>query len=94
MESETDLDIVPVFRAVGTSAEMETLSVQALLQAEGIDAVVVGDTRYPNLPEEIRVTRRDLRRAEQVIREALAAGPAGAAEAEIAGEESPPGPAV
>ena len=95
MAPETqDLDLVTVFRCVGTSSEMETLSIHALLQAEGIEAVVVGDARYPVLPEEVRVARKDASRAKQLIQEALAVGPAGAEEAEAAGEESSPGPAT
>jgi PHP family Zn ribbon phosphoesterase len=86
-ESE-DLDLVTVARSAGTSAEMEALSVQALLEANGIDVVLVGDTRYPNFPEEVRVARKNAARAEELIREALAAGPQGAEEAESAGEQA------
>jgi hypothetical protein len=83
-----ELDLVTVFESAGTSSEMEALQVQALLESNGIEAVLIGDTRLPNIPEEVRVAREDLSRAQQLIADALAAGPAGAVEAEAAGETS------
>ena len=69
---------------------MEALQVQALLESNGIDAVLIGDTRLPNIPEAVRVAKEDADRAQQLISDALAAGPAGALEAEEAGETLPP----
>ncbi|HXP87055.1 MAG TPA: hypothetical protein VN841_20160 [Bryobacteraceae bacterium] len=80
------LDLVTVFQSAGANAEMEALDVKALLEASGIDAVMVGDTRYPNFPCEVRAPREQAAAAEQLIVEALAAGPAAAEEAEAAGE--------
>ena len=85
-----ELDLVTVFEGAGSSSEMEALQVQALLESNGIEAVLIGDTRFPNLPEAIRVPKEDADRARQLISDALAAGPAGALEAETAGETSPP----
>jgi hypothetical protein len=82
-----NLDLVTVFRlAEGGIEEMEVLTVQQLLESNGIQTVLVGDSPLPNLAEEIRVARADAERARQIIAEALAAGPRGAEEAE-AGEQ-------
>lgn len=64
------------------------MDVKALLEAGGLEAVLVGDSRFPNLPEEVRVPREQAHRAERLIAEALAAGPEGAEEAEAASENS------
>ena len=81
-------DLVTVFRSAGTSAEMEALEVRALLESNGIPAILVGDARLPNLPEEIRVASEQADRARELIAEAVAIGPEGAAEAEAAEENS------
>jgi NADH/NAD ratio-sensing transcriptional regulator Rex len=77
-----ELDLVTVFRSAGTTSEMEALSVQSLLEASGINAVIEGTPTMPNLPEEVRVAREDETNAKRVIAAALQAGAAGAAEAE------------
>lgn len=61
---------------------MEAISVQSLLEASGIAAVVVGTDVMPNLPEEVRVAKEHVTEAKRIIAAALAAGPEGAAEAE------------
>jgi hypothetical protein len=81
-EESHDLDMVTVFQSAGTTSEMEALSVQSLLEAAGITAMVVGTQTMPNLPEEVRVPREHVTEAKRIIADALAAGPAGAAEAE------------
>jgi hypothetical protein len=84
-----ELDLVPVFRlGEGAIEEAEILTVQQLLESNGISTVLVGDSPLPNLAEEIRVARVDLDSARQIIADALAAGAAGAEEAEEAAEES------
>jgi hypothetical protein len=87
MESENneinEPGLVTVFRlAEGGTDEMEVLTVRQLLESNGIDTVLVGDSPLPNLAEEIRVAEEDAELAKQLIADALAAGPAGAAEAE------------
>jgi hypothetical protein len=76
-------DMVTVFR---TGAESEALMVHALLQSNDIDAMIVGDARLPNLPEQVRVPREHLTEAKRLIATALATGPAGAEEAEASTE--------
>jgi len=79
----SDVDLVTVFRlAGGGTAEMEVITVRQLLESSGIATVLVGDSPLPNLAEEIRVAKVDAPLAERLIADALAAGPAGAAEAE------------
>jgi hypothetical protein len=80
------LDMETVFRAAGTSSEMEAMSIKAMLESNGISAMVVADTRFPNLPEEVRVPRERVTEAKRVIAAALEAGRAGADEAEAASE--------
>jgi hypothetical protein len=91
MESENnppnEPGLVTVFRlAGGGTEEMEVLTVRQLLESNGINTVLVGDSPMPNLSEEIRVAEEDAERAQQLIADALAAGPAGAAEAEAESE--------
>jgi len=70
-----------------TQSSFEAQGVQALLEAEGISTELVGDTRLPNLPYEVRVAKADAERATALIAEAEALGPAAAAEAEQQGEQ-------
>jgi hypothetical protein len=81
-EESHDLDLVTVFQSAGTTSDMEALSVQSLLEASGIAAVVVSAEMMPNLPEEVRVAKEHETEAKRIIADALQAGAAGAAEAE------------
>ena len=85
MESNSESSgLVTVFRlAAGGIEEMEVLTVQQLLESNGIATVLVGDSPLPNLAEEIRVSSEDADRARQLITDALAVGPEGAEEAEL-----------
>jgi hypothetical protein len=80
------LDEVTVFRSAGNTSEMEAASVQSLLEAGGIPAVVIGDARFPNLGQEVRVPKEHVTEAKRLIADALAVGSAGAEEAEASGE--------
>jgi hypothetical protein len=82
--------LVTVFRLTeGGTDEVEVVTVLNLLEASGIRTVLVGDSPLPNLAEEIRVSAADAERAQQLIADAIAAGPAaadqGEAEFEAAG---------
>lgn len=81
-DSSHALDPVTVFRAANTQSNFEAHNVQALLEAGGITAELVGDERLPNLAYEVRVAQADAERALALIAEAKALGPAGAEEAE------------
>ncbi len=86
VDQSHDLDLVTVFEAAGNSSEMEAMSVQAMLESNGIYAMTNADQRFPNLPEEVRVPRDKVDEAKRLIAEALAAGPAAADEAESSTE--------
>jgi hypothetical protein len=73
-------DMTTVFRSAGAEAELEVLEVQESLDSEGIDTVLIGDSRFPNFPEEIRVAQEDARRALALIAEAQANGPQAASQ--------------
>jgi hypothetical protein len=68
--------LVTVFAANGFTAEMEAQAVHGLLQANGITSLVVRDN-VPELPVgkvEVRVVEQEAAQAEEIIREARAAG--------------------
>ena len=91
MSSADDVDLVPVLEADGTPlevTEMEAASLQSLLTANGIEAVITGAEMMPNLPYRIQVPSDQAKQAADIIAEARAAGSAGAEEAERAGEVS------
>ena len=91
MSSSDDVDLVPVLEADGTpleATEMEATSLQSLLEANGIEAVIVGAEMMPNLPYRIQVPSDQAKQAADIIAEARAAGSEGAEEAERAGEVS------
>ena len=77
-----ELDLVSVATTDGAISEIEALSIQGILDANGINCVVVGTSQLPNLGFEVRVAREDLDRARRVMEEAQAAGPAAASEAQ------------
>ncbi len=62
-----ELDMEPLFRAVGTSAEVEALNVRAALEAHGIPALLVQVTPYPNLEWIVSVPRKMLAQARQLL---------------------------
>ena len=80
--TDDELDLVTVFESANATAEMEALAVQALLESDGIPALVAGTPVLPNLPFQVRVPRASERQARARIAESEAAGPAAAEEAE------------
>ena len=88
INSPEDQDLVTVFESTSGGVEdSEAMMVQQLLESNGISTVHVGDNPMPSLSETIRVSAEDAGRARQLIAEALAAGPSGAAEAEAESEK-------
>ena len=69
------------------STEYEADTIRGVLDANGSPSLMVMAAQYPVLGFEIRVPRGKLIEAERVVREALAAGPAAAAEAEAETEK-------
>ena len=76
-----DLDLEAIFDGIGATAEMEAIGVRGVLDASGINSVLVGASVYPNLRFVVRVSKQEALRARQVLAEARAAGPAAAEEA-------------
>lgn len=84
VDDASELDLETIYHSEGsTTAELEAMAIQNVLESNGIATVVVGDSVLPNLPFEVRVTREHAERAKQLIAEAQAAGPAAAEEAEL-----------
>ena len=83
-----DLDLVTVFERAGTTAEMEALEIQALLNAAGISVVPRSAAGFPGLPWSVRVAKADAARARRVIADAKKAGPKAAAQGEAEQERS------
>jgi hypothetical protein len=91
MENDTELtqdEMVAVFSSSDHDAEMEALTIKGVLDGSGIDAQVVGPQVLPNLEFQVWVLRDQATEAAALIAEAIAAGPAAAAEAEALSERS------
>ncbi len=83
-----ELDMVTLFSSSNHDAEMEAMAIRGIMDANDIPAVVMGTSTLPVLSFEVQVPRDRLEEAQRVLAEAQAAGPAAAAEAEAASEES------
>ena len=88
-DPSADLDMVTIFSSSNHDAEMEAMAIQSMLDANGLEAIVVGSSTLPNLEFQVQVPRDQLEEAERMLEEAKAAGPSGADEAEQATEETP-----
>ena len=87
MNPSAALDMVTLFSSGAIDAEMEAGNIHNLLQASGIQAVIVGASVIPVFEFQVQVPREDLEKARQLVEEARAAGPEAAAEAEAAFEQ-------
>lgn len=70
-DSQADMNLVPLTEG-GLElelSEMESLSVKTLLEANNIQAMVVGASQMPNLPYEILVPASQLQEAIRIIRD-------------------------
>jgi hypothetical protein len=87
VDPSEDLDLEPIYHSEGsTTAEFEALGVKNVLEANGIAAVIVGDSVLPNLAFEVRVARDQVERANAILEEAKKSGPADAEKAELESE--------
>ena len=87
VDPSEDLDLEPIYHSEGsTTAEFEALGVKSVLEANGITAVIVGDSVLPNLAFEVRVARDQVERAMEILEEAKKSGPADAEKAELESE--------
>ena len=91
MEPEPDvsheMDMVTLFSSSSFDAEMEAMQIHGVMEANGIESIVIGTSTLPVLEFEVQVPRENLEEAQRILAEAQAAGPAAAAEAEAAGKE-------
>lgn len=87
VDPSPDLDLVTLFSSSTTEAEFEANNIQSMLEASGVFSVVEGSSMIPSLEFQVLVPREKAEEAERLLREARAAGPAAAAEAEAASEE-------
>ncbi len=71
-----DLDMVSVFSSDAHDAEMEAMTVEGLLQANGIDTELIGPSVLPVLSFQVQVPREDRDEALRIIEEARAGGAA------------------
>jgi hypothetical protein len=62
-----DLDFVTLFRDQSPEAEMEAISIRALLEANGIPSVMIGSAQFPSLPFEVRVPKSRLEEATSLL---------------------------
>jgi hypothetical protein len=82
-----DLDMVPVFVSESSEAEMVSMQIRSILEAQGIPSVLVSGSVFPNLAFEVRVPKLQLEEARKAIAAAEEAGPSAAEEAEREGEQ-------
>ena len=89
VDDAPELDLETIYHSEGSpTGEVEAMGIKNVLEANGIAAVIVGDSVLPNFPFEVRVAREQADRAKALMEEASKAGPAAADEAELAGERS------
>src|SRR5260221_9663063 len=69
-----DLDFVSIFNAQGIEAEMEAISIQSVLEANGIPCTVIGSAQIPSLPFEVRVPKSRREEASSLLDEVRQAG--------------------
>lgn len=77
---------MPVFSSSNHDAEMEAMTIRGILDASGIQAMIVGPSVLPNLEFQVQVPEHMLSQAQEIIDEARAAGPAAAIQGEAEGE--------
>jgi hypothetical protein len=77
-----DLDMVTVFISEAPDAEMLSMQLRSILEAQGIPSVLVSGSVFPSLPFEVRVPKGRLEEARRAIAAAEEAGPSAAEEGE------------
>lgn len=80
-------DLVEVYRGQGTSGEVESMSIRAVLDANHIPSVLIGSMQLPNLPFRVMVPQVFAEAADKALTEAEDAGASAAEEAEAATEQ-------
>lgn len=88
VDPSSELDMVTLFSSSDHNAEMEALSIRALLESNGIPAVLVGPSTIPSLEFQVQVPRHLAEDARRTVEEAKAAGPEAAEEAAESSEDA------
>jgi hypothetical protein len=86
VDPSEELDLETIYQSGGAAGEVEAMGIKNVLEANGIAAVIVGDSVLPNLGFEVRVAHELVERAKELLKEAQSAGPAAAEAAELASE--------
>jgi putative signal transducing protein len=86
-DASHEMDMVTLFSSSNFDAEMEATGIHGVLEANGIESIIVGTSSLPVLEFEVQVSKDNLEEARRILAAAQAAGPAAAAEAEAASEE-------
>lgn len=79
--SELDLETI-----ASAATEMEATTIKNLLDANGVSAVLVGDSVLPNFAFDVRVARDEVARAREIVKDAQRGGPAAALKGELESE--------
>jgi hypothetical protein len=87
-DPSSDLDLVTVASTDGATGELQANAIKSILDAYGVQSVIVGSTTLPNLGFEVRVPQDHEVQARQAIAEAEAAGPQAALQAEQESERT------
>lgn len=87
IDESHDFDLVTVFETGSGTTEMDAQWIKNVLEANGIEAIIVGGTPIPSTGQELQVAREHADEARRVIAEAKAAGPTAADEGEAATEQ-------
>jgi hypothetical protein len=85
-DASASMDLVEIFRGMGATAEIEAMSIHSVLEAGGIDSVIIGASELPNLSFIVRVPKKDVVAANELLKAARDGGPQAAEEAHRAGE--------
>src|SRR5438105_15059304 len=66
-----ELDLETIYHSEGgATGEVEAMGIKNVLEANGIAAVIVGDSVLPNFPFEVRVAHEQAERAKALVDEA------------------------
>ena len=79
--SELDLETI-----ASAATEMEATTIKNLLDANGVSAVLVGDSVLPNFAFDVRVAHDQAARAREIVKDAQRGGPAAALKGELESE--------
>jgi butyrate kinase len=79
-------NFVSVFSSSNHDAEMEAMTINGILESEGIPAMIVGPQVLPNLEFQVQVPGHLAEAARRAVQEARVAGPAAADEGEAESE--------